>query len=69
MAAVCCLETPDDFTWLRDVHGIDVGDAELVILYGNEDAPERVEVYAENSIDCAPTVWRPDADGTLRREG
>lgn len=53
------LETPDDLKWLSDVHGIPTEGAAIAIIHGNEDSPTKVEVYAENHIDCVPVVYVP----------
>ena len=41
------LNDPEDLAWLRDVH---VGDIKIkfesAIIHGNEDAPEKIELYA-----------------------
>lgn len=56
-----------DLEWLQEVHGVETTGAEVALLFGNEDAPDRVEVYEVDDLFCAPTVWRADTDGTLRR--
>lgn len=41
------LNTPDDCQWLKDVHlkEVDHPSFKSFMLYGNEDAPQRVELY------------------------
>lgn len=56
------LETADDMKWLKEVHGID---AKFAMLYGNEDAPTKVEVFTENHIDMMESIWLPDESGKL----
>ena len=44
------LDTPEDMQWLRDVHCQDMpADMSCAILYGNEDAPEKVEAWRVNN--------------------
>lgn len=46
------IDTPEDIQWLRDVHlaGVDLPQAyagfRFAILYGNEDAPGSLDLYA-----------------------
>lgn len=61
------LETKDDLNWLRDVHGVEISGCECAILYGNEDAPRKVETYTNNHGDCKPVTWIADETGTLKR--
>lgn len=58
------IETAQDMAWLVEVHGAPSGYA-VAVLHGNEDAPDKVELYARNHYECVPTVMVPDADGTL----
>jgi len=63
------LREPDELVWLQDVHGIPTDSkCAIAYLYGNEDAPEKVEVYAEDDYRCKPVVYRLNADGIMRRE-
>lgn len=59
------LETVEDFEWLKDVHGIAVGDYACAILHGNEDSPNKIELYAVDNYKCRPTVYEPDANGKM----
>lgn len=60
------IEVRDDLEWLRDVHGIDIENVAVAVVWGNEDAPSKVETYAENHVDCKPRVYLADNDGNLR---
>lgn len=51
------LERQDDLKWLSDVHGIPTEGAAIAIIHGNEDSPNKVEVYAENDVNCVPDVY------------
>lgn len=61
------LSTDEDMQWLRDVHlpGLDLRTYRSAILYGNEDYPTKIEVYAsrEPTIDERPVTYEPDVDG------
>jgi hypothetical protein len=54
--------------WLRNVHGIDTVDAVAAILFGNEDAPERVEVYLVDDYRSTPIVWLGMSDGKMVKQ-
>ena len=58
----------DNMTWLTEVHlPIAAAGFECAILYGNEDSPERVELYARNHYQCQPVVaeYGEEADGLV----
>lgn len=65
MANQVYLETDEDMDWLRDVHGIDTTDVVGAYLYGNEDAPERIEAYYENDYRATPMVYLPNEQGIM----
>lgn len=70
MARQSFLDTPDDIEWLRDVHIPNLpANIRSAIVYGNEDAPDRVEVYerAEPVVSDVPIVYEADQRGELRR--
>jgi hypothetical protein len=46
----------EDFDWLKEVHEIDTDGYALATLYGNEDAPTRVELFKANHYLCEPIV-------------
>ena len=56
------LEDKQDLEWLRDVHGVDIfkdsgrnqGRAVCAIIHGNEDCPERVELFDRNHYKAKP---------------
>ena len=60
------LETEEDLKWLSEVHHVYTAEYTFAVLYGNEDAPHKVELYAENHYKCKPTVWEADEEGILR---
>jgi hypothetical protein len=69
---IISLESPDDLAWVKEVHGPDTTGAAIVLLYGNEDCPTKVEVYAENDVGCTPVVWIQDREnprGQMVRKG
>ncbi len=43
-----------DYAWLQAVHGVDLNEARVVILYGSESCPERIEVFAHDSHQAKP---------------
>jgi len=62
---IVSLETREDLAWLMATHGPDTTGAAIVLLYGNEDCPNKVEVYAENDVNCHPVVWIQDRENPL----
>lgn len=53
------LENREDLEWLRDVHGVDIFTerakrAVCAIIHGNEDCPERVELFDRNHYRAKP---------------
>ena len=62
---ITALETREDMNWVMEVHGPDTTGAAIVLLYGNEDCPNKVEVYAENDVNCHPVVWLQDRENPL----
>ncbi len=60
------LSTRDDMKWLKDVHKIK---AKSAVLYGNEDAPTKVEAYSMRSptVSDIPVVYVQDDNGDLVR--
>ena len=56
-----CGEAFDNMTWLAEVH-LPIAAAGFVcaILYGNEDCPDRVELFARNHYKCKPVVAEHD---------
>lgn len=57
------LDYSDSLQWLADVHKIIAARGCVVIIHGNEDSPDRVEVYPTDSIHATPVVYTPLADG------
>jgi hypothetical protein len=60
------LETPEDMAWLADVHTPLARAYLCAILHGNEDAPNKVELFAANHYKCKPTVLAPNEEGNLK---
>lgn len=62
------IETLEDLDWLQTVHNISVRSAgyTCAILYGNEDSPSKVELFAKNHYKSKPTVYEADENGILR---
>ncbi len=55
------LNTQECLEWLRDTHKIgNAPEYRMAILYGNEDAPEKIELYARNHYKCNPRVYEVD---------
>ena len=54
------LDTPEDLAWLAEVHCPIARGYPYAILYGNEDSPTKVELFADNRITCVPTVLEMD---------
>ncbi len=61
----CFLESEEDMEWLADVHCPIAREYCCAILYGNEDCPEKVHLYARNHYKCKPTVLVPNDEGNL----
>jgi hypothetical protein len=62
----------EDMKWLADVHKIDIyhpkthARAILVIIYGNEDCPSKVELFSRDYYKAKPfRVYVSDSDGKL----
>lgn len=53
----------EDLQWLRETHLPSLRHECVVILHGNEDCPERLDVYARNHCECEPTVYVLSEDG------
>lgn len=57
------LNTEEDMQWLRDVHLPNLSpNYKCAVIYGNEDWPDRIEVYEDENptIEDAPLVFLPD---------
>lgn len=65
MSGPVWLDTVEDLQWLRDVHQIDATPYAGALLYGQEDWPEKVELYARDHYRCRPTIYVPDETGRL----
>lgn len=60
------LNSTEDLTWLHEVHNISTDGYVCAILYGNEDAPDKVELFTRDHYK--PTVYVADDDGNLKKE-
>lgn len=50
----------EDWSWLRDVYNVDTSEAAVVILYGHESSPDKIEVYAHNHFEAEPMrIYKP----------
>jgi hypothetical protein len=64
--SVFYLDTTEDLKWLQDVHKIpNATDYKAALIYGNEDSPSKVELYARDHYQCPPAVFEPNQDGDL----
>ena len=60
----------EDMQWLRDVHIPNLAKKyKSAVIVGNEDAPERIEVFEDEDPDYDDDrlVYRPDEDGVFHR--
>jgi hypothetical protein len=61
-----------DLAWLANTHmqpfSEQVMASACAILHGNEDAPEKVELFAVNDYRCMPTVFVQNESGNLVNE-
>lgn len=49
-------DQPDDLVWLHDAHGVDIAGVACAILYGDEDAPDKIETFTVNDRRSIPTT-------------
>lgn len=60
------IETCEDCEWLRSTHlPKDAPKFVRALVWGNEDYPERVELYGRNHIDARIAIYVVDAAGNL----
>lgn len=63
------LDKKEDLEWLRDTHKVDIStttDFVSAILYGNEDAPYRVEIFNKNHYKAIPVrIYQANENGNL----
>ena len=70
MARTSMIDTDEDMKWLRDVHLPKLpATYKSAIIHGNEDYPDRIEVYAKRAplVTDEPLVFEPDTDGVYRQ--
>ena len=53
------MNAPEDCQWLRETHlkGIMYPTFKSFILHGNEDSPEKLELYAYTEPELTDTPW------------
>lgn len=51
--------------WLAETYYKAAKSYACAILYGNEDAPDKIELYARNHVACKPTVLQADVNSNL----
>ena len=66
--SVIHLSTQEDMQWLNDVHYEGASEYKVAILYGNEDSPDKIELFSEDRFDCKPVVLVPDDNGDMQLE-
>ena len=54
MSKETILRGAEDMQWLKDVYGVNPDGFELAVLVGNEDHPEKILLYKEDSVHCKP---------------
>lgn len=59
------LDDAEGLKWLTDTLGIPTEGYAVAVIFGNDDAPERVEVYPVNDYRSVPTVYVADEWGIL----
>lgn len=61
-----------DMGWLRDTHmqGVDIAWAGSAVLHGNEDCPQKIELYdaVEPLVTDTPVVFQRHYSGAYREE-
>ena len=57
------LDTIEDLAWLTEVHGIPTAGMFGAMLFGNEDWPERVELYYADDYRACRAVYALQDDG------
>jgi len=63
-------DDPEDVRWLRETHlrGLDAPEFQSFVMTGNEDAPEKVVLYAQpdpNIFDVPVRAFVQGEDGSL----
>lgn len=69
MARQTPINTADDMRWLRDVHLPRLpAKYKSAIIVGNEDYPDRIEVYESRDprVTDVPVVYKADAEGVFK---
>lgn len=65
-------DDPEDVQWIRETFIPSLPDnVQSYILFGNEDYPEKISVFAEKSptIYSTGTIYRPDKSGRYKKAG
>lgn len=67
------ITTLEDIKWMLDVHFPHIMNhftfPQFVVaqLHGNEDSPEKIELFAQDHYRCKPWVYLPDENGKMKR--
>ena len=61
------LTRKNGMAWLEEVHGVPKGH-ECAVLYGNEDDPDKVLLYAYNDASCIPLLLVRNEQGKLSEQ-
>lgn len=58
----CTIIPRDDFNWLEEVHGVKATRGNVVLVYGDESSPSKIEVYDFDHFQSPLTVWGYEGD-------
>lgn len=58
------LDTKEDLEWLSEVHCKIANSYKIAIIHGNEDCPERIELYSKDRYSCKPTILVRNEEGS-----
>jgi hypothetical protein len=58
------LDSREDMDWLAEVHTPLAKDYQCAFLHGNEDCPDRIELFKLNDCRCKPTILHLQDDGS-----
>ena len=57
------LDTEASMAWLQEVHEVPSLGCACAMIHGNEDAPEKIELFAINDYRCPPDTYVPANGG------
>lgn len=64
------IDTADDMTWLAEtIPYAMAADYAIAIVHGNEDCPDKVELFRRNDYQCSPRVLERNDDETSEHYG